>query len=50
MGAPDRMDSLVERIEALNRRIESQMDDPLLSIETLARVVAMHAEWRKTMD
>ena len=49
MGSPDRMASLIERIDALNRRIEAQLDDPVHNIETLARLVAMHEGWRKTM-
>jgi len=49
VGTQDRLASIIERIEALNQRMEELMRTPSLDPDTLGRMAYLHAEWKETL-
>jgi hypothetical protein len=49
MNSSARIASILQRIEALDRRMEAHMRDPLIGEEMRARMAHLHAEWRELL-
>jgi ferric-dicitrate binding protein FerR (iron transport regulator) len=46
MSSADRLASIIERIEALSRRMEDHLLDPFVDPEIKTRMAHQHAHWR----